>query len=109
MPHDWTPNPPFAKNITDSDLNKFALSLNYLWQKLGRKLSDDVALHPHRYSILPMAHPFVVPGGRFREFYYVSLFFLRLIFVVGYLLDRQGPIGVKHERNHQECFIEYVG
>lgn len=25
-----------------------------------------------RHSILPVPQPFVVPGGRFREFYYVS-------------------------------------
>uniref|UniRef100_A0A915HQV2 Trehalase n=1 Tax=Romanomermis culicivorax TaxID=13658 RepID=A0A915HQV2_ROMCU len=30
----------------------------------------EVFLNPDRYSLLYVAHPFIVPGGRFREFYY---------------------------------------
>ena len=30
----------------------------------------DVAEHPHRHSLIYVPHPFIVPGGRFREIYY---------------------------------------
>lgn len=34
------------------------------------QVSDDVLAHPERHSLLPLPHPFVVPGDRFREVYY---------------------------------------
>lgn len=44
------------------------------------KVRDDVLKHQDMYSLLYVPHPFVIPGGRFREFYYwwvaLSFFFL---------------------------------
>lgn len=31
---------------------------------------DDVAKNPEHYSIIHVEHPIIIPGGRFREFYY---------------------------------------
>ncbi len=33
-------------------------------------VADDVRDHPELYSMIYVPNPFVVPGGRFREFYY---------------------------------------
>jgi hypothetical protein len=35
-----------------------------------RRRSAEADEHPDRYSLLNIQRPFVVPGGRFREFYY---------------------------------------
>ena len=40
------------------------------WRDLGRQIKSDVASHPEKYSLIPLDHPFIVPGGRFREMYY---------------------------------------
>jgi len=44
--------------------------LNNMWTSLGKTVSPDVLKNPQRYSIIPQSRPFMVPGERFREFYY---------------------------------------
>ncbi|XP_062558663.1 trehalase isoform X4 [Armigeres subalbatus] len=70
IPDDWIENPRFLQNIKDLDLRGFAKKLNAVWHELGRKMIADVAINPEQYSIIPVDHPVIVPGGRFREFYY---------------------------------------
>lgn len=36
-----------------------------VWQ-----VREDVRVNQDRYSLLYVPHPFIIPGGRFREFYY---------------------------------------
>lgn len=69
-PADWTGNPKFLKKILDGDLRKFASDLNHIWKMLGRKMKDDVRINEDHYSIIYVPNPVIVPGGRFREFYY---------------------------------------
>ncbi|XP_076802688.1 trehalase-like isoform X2 [Clavelina lepadiformis] len=69
-PDDWTSSPNFLHKIADIDLRKWASNLNGLWKILGRKMVEDVKENPSLYSIIPVDNPVVVPGGRFREFYY---------------------------------------
>ncbi|KAK2587703.1 hypothetical protein KPH14_003818 [Odynerus spinipes] len=69
-PIDWKANPKFLNRILDPELRKFASDLNQIWKMLGRKMKDDVKLNQDRYSIIYVPHPVIVPGGRFREFYY---------------------------------------
>lgn len=33
-------------------------------------MKEDVKLNPQQYSIIHVPNPVIVPGGRFREFYY---------------------------------------
>uniref|UniRef100_A0A1I7WUF5 Trehalase n=1 Tax=Heterorhabditis bacteriophora TaxID=37862 RepID=A0A1I7WUF5_HETBA len=42
---------------------------------------DDVRKHQDMYSLLYVPHPFIIPGGRFREFYYwfVVEFYFQLV------------------------------
>ncbi|GAV02502.1 Treh [Ramazzottius varieornatus] len=61
---------PLHKNISDDSLQGFAEIIHDKWEKLGRTFSLDVAEHPHRHSLVYVPHPFIVPGGRFREIYY---------------------------------------
>ncbi|QDA59898.1 alpha,alpha-trehalase TreA [Hymenobacter jejuensis] len=47
-----------------------------LWTVLQRRQDDTAAL---RYSsLLPLPHPYIVPGGRFREVYYWDSYFTML-------------------------------
>lgn len=69
-PLDWRENPAFIDHIKDQNLKTFASKLNELWKKLGRKITDEARMYPARSSLILVANPFVVPGGRFREYYY---------------------------------------
>lgn len=70
LPPDWKENPDVIDRIRDPNLKDFASKLNGLWKKLGRKISDEARKKPERSSLILVPNPFVVPGGRFREFYY---------------------------------------
>lgn len=69
-PTDWKDNPSFLKNIKDPLLNQWASELNRLWLSLGRKMKSEVKDNQDQYSIIYVDNPVIVPGGRFREFYY---------------------------------------
>ncbi|CAK9819937.1 unnamed protein product [Anthophora plagiata] len=69
-PEDWISHPHFLDKILDDDLRKFAADLNRIWKMLGRKIKEDVRIHEDQYSIIYVPNPVIVPGGRFREFYY---------------------------------------
>ncbi|XP_050685580.1 trehalase-like isoform X2 [Leptidea sinapis] len=69
-PPDWKDNPAFLQRIKDPMLNQWASDLNKLWLDLGRKMKNDVKENQELYSIIYVDNPFIVPGGRFREFYY---------------------------------------
>ena len=68
---DWQPDPPLLATIVDPLFYNFSASLNNLWFLLGRQIHPDVYVHPERHTLLPLRHDkMIVPGGRFREFYY---------------------------------------
>ncbi|XP_068096938.1 trehalase isoform X2 [Hyperolius riggenbachi] len=69
-PPDWKESPKFVSNISDSNLQKWAKDLNDLWKFLGRKIKDEVKVEPEKHSQIYVPNPLIVPGGRFREFYY---------------------------------------
>eukprot|EP01033_Poteriospumella_lacustris_P001180 gene1179-858_t len=71
VPPDYNPEPPIVQNMSDSYVYKnFTKDINALWLVLGRNITEEVVEHPERHSFVPLAHPMVVPGGRFRESYY---------------------------------------
>lgn len=70
VPDDWKPEPKFLDDIKDIALREWASDLHHLWLKLGRKMTKDVKENTDLYSIIHVEHPVIVPGGRFREFYY---------------------------------------
>ena len=69
-PLDWKETPAVLAKISDLNLRKWAEDINNRWKILTRKMKDDVKTRPSRYSLIYSKNPFVVPGGRFREFYY---------------------------------------
>ncbi len=50
--------------------------LNNLWEQLLR--DPNAALITHNSSLITLPHPYIVPGGRFREVYYWDSYFTML-------------------------------
>lgn len=76
FPEDWAPFPQSFQKIEDVYLRRWALHLHRIWRDLCRQVKDDVRTHQDRYSLLYVPHPFIIPGGRFREFYYWDTFWI---------------------------------
>lgn len=70
IPLDWKENPSVLSKLNDTRLREWAKDINNRWKILTRKMKDEVKANPSRYSLIFSKNPFVVPGGRFREFYY---------------------------------------
>lgn len=70
LPNDWTPSPTILSTLQDHRVKELVTGIHHRWRELVRfynasKLNaDSVSSH------LPLPRPFVVPGGRFNEFYY---------------------------------------
>ncbi|VDD91850.1 unnamed protein product [Enterobius vermicularis] len=74
LPIDFNPNYSFEQ-IRCPLYRCWAQQLHQKWPQLCRKVSDRVIAEPHRFSLIALPKPFVVPGGRFREMYYWDSFF----------------------------------
>lgn len=78
---DWTPtdystDPAFLAGIRDEKLRKFGRDINNIWPILGRKIKPFVFDQPNQHSLIPVTHPFIVPGGRFKEIYYWDTYWI---------------------------------
>ncbi|XP_003472700.2 trehalase isoform X2 [Cavia porcellus] len=69
-PEDWKDSPQFLQRISDTKLRAWAEDLHQIWKKLGKQIKPEVLSNPERFSLIYSKHPFIVPGGRFVEFYY---------------------------------------
>lgn len=69
-PDDFTKEPAVLNKINDKSFRSFASDLNGIWNLLGRKIKKEVHENEELYSIIYVENPMIVPGGRFREFYY---------------------------------------
>jgi len=49
--------------------------IDHLWDVLSRSADEDVSEHS---TLIPLPHPYIVPGGRFREIYYWDTYFTSL-------------------------------
>ncbi|KAK9885434.1 hypothetical protein WA026_010931 [Henosepilachna vigintioctopunctata] len=85
---DYSPEPPFLKRILEPNYEVFARKLIPIWNNLGRKVKPQVAHSSNisRHSIIPVPNPFIIPGGRFREFYYWDSYWI----AVGLLYSGMG-------------------
>lgn len=70
IPTDFNKSPAFLAKVKDENLQKFGKAMCEKWKHLGRKIRQDVKDNQDRYSLIYLDHPFIVPGGRFRETYY---------------------------------------
>lgn len=69
-PTDWHSNPAFLNKVADPDLNRFAKEVNSRWRDLLRKFDPSRICPTCKTSAIVTADPFMVPGGRFIEYYY---------------------------------------
>lgn len=69
-PKDYNSQPGFLKKIDDVVVRDFARNLVHIWPVLARKVRPEVREHEERYSLISVPNGFIIPGGRFREFYY---------------------------------------
>ncbi|XP_060876009.1 trehalase-like [Metopolophium dirhodum] len=76
IPTDWIREPKVLNSIKDEKLKNWTIEINAIWLNLGRKIKDDVRLHPESYSIIYLPNPIIIPGGRFREVYYWDSFWI---------------------------------
>ncbi|EJW02592.1 hypothetical protein EDEG_03004 [Edhazardia aedis USNM 41457] len=74
IPVDYKENPQFLENITDPKLKEMADHLNKIWFDLSRK-SKQIP-NSGTSSLLNLPYPFMIPGGRFREFYYWDTYWI---------------------------------
>uniref|UniRef100_A0A7I4YT85 Trehalase n=1 Tax=Haemonchus contortus TaxID=6289 RepID=A0A7I4YT85_HAECO len=75
-PMDWHPQPAKLMTIADPQLREWALKLNAIWLTLCRKIDPDIERDNARHSIIYLPNNFIMPGGRFREFYYWDAYWI---------------------------------
>jgi alpha,alpha-trehalase len=73
---DWQEYPPKLKAIQDPTFREWAYELNGIWRHLCKKTRAEVEKKIQQYSLLYVPHHFIVPGGRFREFYYWDAYWI---------------------------------
>lgn len=70
IPPDFKKEPKLVKEISDPVIRNFATRVIAIWPTLTREVSHHVFEHPDSYSIIPVPNRFIIPGGRFKEYYY---------------------------------------
>ncbi|KAG5869462.1 hypothetical protein JTB14_027065 [Gonioctena quinquepunctata] len=75
-PRDFKHEPKIIKEITDPVVRKFAQDIIDIWPSLTRIMTHHVYDHPETHSLIPVKYPFVIPGGRFKEFYYWDTYWI---------------------------------
>lgn len=73
---DWRANPDFLTHIPDPPLRSWASAIHARWNTLGRVQSGVRLCKGCGTSAILAQRPFVVPGGRFREYYYWDNYFI---------------------------------
>ncbi|KAI8636219.1 trehalase [Parasitella parasitica] len=86
--------------ISDPEYRGWLSTLNKAWGNLTFEFDDSALCQDCTSSTLPVSRPFVVPGGRFREFYYWDSFFV----IKGLLLGDQIDLA----RDMIENFFDFV-
>ncbi|KAJ1654864.1 hypothetical protein IWQ61_005281 [Dispira simplex] len=74
-PQDFHKNPKFLNDIKDRYLKGWAEKLHNFWPELTRKVDKSQLCKGCISSLLDIPYPFVMPGGRFREYYYWDSYF----------------------------------
>ncbi|GJQ81710.1 hypothetical protein Trydic_g9151 [Trypoxylus dichotomus] len=69
-PNDFQANPSLLLYIEENEIKQFAIEVIKIWKELGRKVKQAVKDHSSRYSLIYVPNGFIIPGGRFVEYYY---------------------------------------
>ncbi|KAL0101757.1 hypothetical protein PUN28_019111 [Cardiocondyla obscurior] len=67
---DWKERPSIVETIGDPTYREWVIRLNTIWKTLARKINSDLIVNPQRHSLIYVNNTFIIPGGRFKEFYY---------------------------------------
>lgn len=74
-PSDWKSDLKILREIEDENLKIWVNYLNVKWKSLARSFKHE-SCGKDCYSSLWVPNPFIVAGGRFREYYYWDSFFI---------------------------------
>lgn len=75
-PTDFQSEPKIVKEISDPVVRTFTKNLIGIWPSLTRKVSYHVFEDPDTHSLIPVEYPFIIPGGRFKEYYYWDTYWI---------------------------------
>lgn len=75
-PQDYNSRPKFLSQIDDVVVRDFARNLVRLWPILARKMKPEVLQNSDKHSLIPVPNGFIIPGGRFTEFYYWDTYWI---------------------------------
>ncbi|KAI8582719.1 hypothetical protein K450DRAFT_226590 [Umbelopsis ramanniana AG] len=95
-----TENPKVLDKIDDTTLKGWASDLNHYWANLTFEFNTTFLCDGCVSSTLPVARRFVVPGGRFREFYYWDSYFV----IVGLLVSELPEVA----KDMIDNFLDFV-
>lgn len=70
QPIDWKPDITLLSQLHDSRLKEWTLEIHSIWKSLLRQYNTTALCPGCVSSSIHLDHPFIIPGGRFREFYY---------------------------------------
>ncbi|KAI6204901.1 Trehalase [Aphelenchoides besseyi] len=73
---DWTEHPRKLQMIRDPNIRNYAYALNGIWRRLCRQMTKEVGDNQEFHSLIYVPEKFIVPGGRFREFYYWDTYWI---------------------------------
>jgi len=65
---EWQENPAIINTIQNDEAKELVKGLHERWKHLSKEMSTDV--DESKTTLIKLKHPFIVPGGRFREIYY---------------------------------------
>lgn len=75
-PIDWNSDISLLRNINDTGVREWALEIHKIWKTLIRQFNTSKLCDGCATSSLPLKYPFIIPGGRFREFYYWDTYWI---------------------------------
>jgi len=76
MPLDFKRNVSLFDNLPDERLKAFAYEIHSKWKSLLRQVDKTLICSECESTALDLPFPFLVPGGRFREYYYWDTFWI---------------------------------
>ncbi|PAV85375.1 hypothetical protein WR25_09815 isoform B [Diploscapter pachys] len=90
---DWRHDPEFILEIKNQKYQNLAKQIYVIWRKLARKFTEDVHKNGHLYPVLPVNNTFIVPGGRFKiYFYWDSYWIIKGLLISGLFHTAKGMI-----------------
>lgn len=75
-PMDWDSDISLLRSINDTSVKEWALEIHKIWKTLIRQYNTSKLCEGCVSSNLPLKYPFIIPGGRFREFYYWDTYWI---------------------------------